>query len=238
VKWWFFEQRAYPSGIIPADARLRALQQIEQSRSTQIGTDDSATSAAPEPKDGPTWAAPILRDRRTRPRRQLAESPTSPLTPETIDHWLIGAAQGGIWETRDAGKHLDCSKRRSGLARHGGDCVRSQRSQDCLCRDLARPAFTSIAYGGVGVLKVRRCWRHLAISVLECGDGFLRPGSAISRWIPANPDVVIAATLGANGAGCGIMKSTDGRFTWSRKMSATPRIWKSIQGTSPANTQL
>jgi hypothetical protein len=35
---------------------------------------------------------------------------------------------------------------------------------------------------------------------------------------PANPDVVIAATLGANAAGCGIMKSTDGGLTWSRKL--------------------
>src|SRR6185295_16429260 len=60
-EWWFFEQRAYPSGIIPADARLQALQQIEQSRSTQIGTDGSATSAALETE---RWTnigpAPIL----------------------------------------------------------------------------------------------------------------------------------------------------------------------------------
>jgi len=41
-EWWFFQQRAYPSGIIPANARLQALQQIEQSRAAQQGRTPTA----------------------------------------------------------------------------------------------------------------------------------------------------------------------------------------------------
>ena len=103
-EWWFFQQRAYPSGIIPADARLRALQQIEQSRSTQVGTDDSATSASPGTE---RWTnigpAPILQGQTHPPSPTTGRVADIAVDPRNFDHWLIGAAQGGIWETRDAG---------------------------------------------------------------------------------------------------------------------------------------
>jgi hypothetical protein len=82
--------------VIPANARLRALQQIEQSRAAQQGTIPATLETARWVNIGP---APIL-DGPTPMSGRVADIAVD---PGDRGHWLIGAAQGGIWETRDAG---------------------------------------------------------------------------------------------------------------------------------------
>src|SRR5262249_25550176 len=92
--WWAFQQRAYPIGDIPLGAKVRALRQIEQVKTLQ---------AAPlAPVAGAAWftigPAPILGGRPVNGRvTAIAVDPGIP------SHWLIGGAQGGIWQTFDAG---------------------------------------------------------------------------------------------------------------------------------------
>jgi len=136
--------------------------------------------------------------------------------PRDFDHWLIGAAQGGIWETRDAGNTWTArSDDQVSLAM--GAIAFAPSDPRIVYAGTGEAAFTSIAYGGVGVLKSAdggATWQYLSSSA-----AWFSPAKFSDLKVdPANPDVVIAATLGANGAGCGIMKSTDGGLTWSRKM--------------------
>jgi photosystem II stability/assembly factor-like uncharacterized protein len=77
--------------------------------------------------------------------------------------------------------------------------------------------FTSIAYGGEGILKSTdggATWQYLSSSAAW----FSSAKFSDLKVDPANPDVVVAATIGADDPGCGIIKSTDGGRTWSRKL--------------------
>src|SRR5439155_27188224 len=93
--WWTFQQRAYPLGYIPKGALRRALREIEQTK--------ASLSSPSQLVQGDRWVnigpAPILGG---------DTSPTSPVSgrvgalavdPHDSNHWLLGAAQGGIGET-------------------------------------------------------------------------------------------------------------------------------------------
>src|SRR5207244_4020002 len=93
--WWGYQQRAYPLGEIPDGAQLSALQQIEQSK--------AALAATSQPVSGSTWVnigpAPILGGQvgRTGGTRAMSgRVATIAVHPTDPNHWLIGAAQGGI----------------------------------------------------------------------------------------------------------------------------------------------
>ncbi|MCI0748184.1 MAG: hypothetical protein L0Y58_22495, partial [Verrucomicrobia subdivision 3 bacterium] len=87
-------QRAFPLEEIPRGARLRALEQIEASKA------QAPAEAAFGPFEwfniGPN---PIMVGTVPNSGRVAAIA----VDPVDVDHWLIGAAQGGIWETWNAG---------------------------------------------------------------------------------------------------------------------------------------
>lgn len=99
---WMFEQRAYPFGSIPADARRKALAEVGRFRaaSNAVGSDTSGASLwrsiGPEPvqTDWP-WGAATGRV------KALA---VSPVDPEIV---LAGSSSGGIWRSTDGGRNFD-----------------------------------------------------------------------------------------------------------------------------------
>lgn len=93
---WMFRQRAYPLGYIPPGARDQALQKIELSKaSNPAATTDVWTSIGPAPVTG-SGQIPGFRAASGRVASVAVD-------PANAAHWLLGAAQGGIWETTDAG---------------------------------------------------------------------------------------------------------------------------------------
>ncbi len=111
---WFFHQRAYPLGHIPADARLKALQQVEQMRRTKGVYMDRFAAAArarvpsfqnitPNASTwtpiGPQPTASSFFGNVSGRVNALAVDPCD-ASGNTI---YLGAAQGGVWKTTNAG---------------------------------------------------------------------------------------------------------------------------------------
>ncbi len=95
-----YRQRAYPLGFLPPGARARALAQTRQA---------DALSPKPYGLSVSLWynigPAPITQSAYGGPAGlcsgRVAALAVDPLDP--TNRWLIGAAQGGIWETSDGG---------------------------------------------------------------------------------------------------------------------------------------
>src|ERR1051326_3354982 len=101
LQWEFdYQQRAYPLGFIPEDASARARQQIQQAKSR-------ISRHGPVLGGGPQWVsigpAPIVNGQITPPGPVSGRVTCIAVDPGNTARWLIGAAQGGIWETRNSG---------------------------------------------------------------------------------------------------------------------------------------
>ena len=96
------KQRAFPLEQIPAGAFQRAFQQIQQAEAQNAispkggGSTYQWFNIGPAPIQNSTYCASGMCSGRV---TAIAVDPIDP-----SHHWLIGTAQGGIWETKDAGK--------------------------------------------------------------------------------------------------------------------------------------
>ncbi|MGH9732272.1 MAG: IPT/TIG domain-containing protein [Candidatus Acidiferrales bacterium] len=111
---WFFRQRAFPLGHIPADARLKALEQVKQMRRTKGVFMNRFAAAASErvpafqnitlsqsqwTSIGPQPTASSFFGNVSGRVTALVVDPCD-VTGKTI---YVGAAQGGVWKTTDDG---------------------------------------------------------------------------------------------------------------------------------------
>ncbi len=101
---WFYEQRAYPLGHIPAGARLRAVERVrdmERRRSRRA----ASGLLSPSLTSGPwTFIGPKPADSREPTSGAWAgRTAAVAVDPTHLDTIYIGGAQGGIWKTTDGG---------------------------------------------------------------------------------------------------------------------------------------
>ena len=202
----YFEERAYPFGTIPADARRRALAEATR-RQPEIGTDGAATEAAtPKWRSlGPTpvqtafsWGAASGRI------KALAISPANPTLI------LAGSSSGGVWRSTDAGatfvpvsdSHVDLSIGAIAFAPSDPNIVYAAMGSDFL---------------GTGVLRsddAGATWRHVS------GPTFSQRGVSLRAVVDAsNPNRLWVAQTLRQGAGStdvatGVLRSEDGGVTW------------------------
>ena len=111
---WFFRQRAFPLGHIPADARIKAFQQVEQMRQTK-GVFVNRFVAAARAKFPVTQTIPINGSAWTSIGPQPTASSFFGNVSGRVNALVIdpcdatgntiyaGAAQGGVWKTIDGG---------------------------------------------------------------------------------------------------------------------------------------
>jgi hypothetical protein len=96
------KQRAFPIGFIPADARMKALEQkaaLGAAQGTQAPFNASWISIGPQPTL-PGTGSPSVSNGKTSGRvSAIAVDPTD-ATGNTV---FIGGAQGGVWKTTDGG---------------------------------------------------------------------------------------------------------------------------------------
>jgi photosystem II stability/assembly factor-like uncharacterized protein len=212
--WWVFQQRAYPLRHIPEGAQMRALRQ----------TRDAHTAAV----DGDRWInigpAPILA------WRPLSGRVTSiAVDPGDNSHWLIGGAQGGVWETRDNGATwIPKTDDQASLAI--GAVAFAPSDARIIYVGTGEPEFFNGAYAGQGVLKstdAGTTWELLATAT------FARTSFSDIKAHPTDPSIVMAATTrGAAGRFAmvlpeelsaapprGVFKSVDGGATWSQRLN-------------------
>jgi len=112
---WFYNQRAFPLGRIPAGARVNALRQLDQMlvREGKLVRKPDGTIAAPAPPEGAA-AAPAVN-----PWTSIGPQPTTSIIsavgsvsgrvtaiavdPKNSSIVYLGGAQGGVWMTTDGG---------------------------------------------------------------------------------------------------------------------------------------
>jgi hypothetical protein len=216
--WWAFQQRAYPLGHIPAGAQMRALRQTRAARAARVSSAGGAAAG------GDRWIgigpAPIVDIRPVSGR--IA---TIAVDPGNQQHWLIGAAQGGIWETHDAGTTW-APKTDDVASLAMGKIAFAPSASEIIYAGTGESVVGASPYGGAGLLKsmdAGATWQLLAASTFS--------GAAFSglQVDPTNARIVVAATrVGFFGHRkrlelpvpplTGIFKSVDGGATWSNTL--------------------
>jgi photosystem II stability/assembly factor-like uncharacterized protein len=215
-RWlWEYQQRAYPLDHIPEKAKHRAFQLTQQAKAAAALTQQAFASSewenlGPKPivnGPTPTGFSPAA--------GRVADVAVDPID---ANHWLIAAAQGGIWETLDGG--FTWSPRINDQPTQAmGAIAFAPSNRDIVYAGTGEAVFSGDAYGGAGVLKSTdrgASWHLLATST------FSRLSFSDIKVAPTTPNVVMAAVArnGASGSTGqpGIYKSTDGGVSWSRKL--------------------
>jgi hypothetical protein len=111
---WFYKQRSSANGHIPAGARLKAFQHMQRMMEAEgklvrhaDGTYSAASALTPQALTTPTWTpigpAPTTGGSFSPTSGRVTTIAVDPSDP-TGNTVLIGAAQGGIWRSIDAGQ--------------------------------------------------------------------------------------------------------------------------------------
>ncbi len=144
--------------------------------------------------------------------------------PGNPNHWLIGAAEGGVWATVNAGTTwIPLTDDQASLAM--GAITFAPSNPNIVYAGTGERSGGVGSYAGAGLLKSMdggRTWQLLAASTFA-GASFSR-----IRVDPTNPAILVATT-GQGSVGIdpslmppsvpprGIFKSTDGGVNWSQK---------------------
>jgi photosystem II stability/assembly factor-like uncharacterized protein len=145
--------------------------------------------------------------------------------PADPNHWLVGAAQGGVWDTRDAG--ATWQPRTDGQPSLAiGAIAFSPTSPGVVYAGTGEANFCSFCYAGAGMLRSNdsgSSWTVVNTST------FARASVKAILVDPSDPDVVVAGTArGYAGRDLGpvvspplygIQRSTDGGRTWTRALT-------------------
>ena len=228
-RWeWAFQQRAYPLNEIPAGAMERAERQLRawKGRFLQLGL---------QPTPG-RWAnigpAPITGGQTLNPPEPNQPRPVSgrvsdiAVDPTNPDHWLIGGAQGGVWETRNAGATwTPLTDAQASLAI--GAVAFAPSNPQIIYAGTGEAPLGGLPYAGAGVLKSTdggRTWQLLEMAKFA-GISF-----SDLKVDPKNPQIALAALSAIpDGFGAtkppgmippgGVFKTKDGGANWDRTLA-------------------
>jgi hypothetical protein len=218
---WEYQARALPGDRIPHGARLRAWEHLQEWKlqhkprlSTNSGPDELWVSIGPAPINLSDCTGCGIAGRTT----------CIAVNPSDTNHWYLGGAQGGVWETRDAGNvWRPLTDDQASLAM--GALAIARSNPQILYAGTGEPNNSIDSYAGAGLLKSTDggvTWQLLGANVFA-GESF----SAITVD-PKNPDILLAATkTGIAGRGqtfvpdappTGVFRSTDGGVTWTQTL--------------------
>jgi photosystem II stability/assembly factor-like uncharacterized protein len=194
---WFFMQRAYPSGEVPAEKYFDAVQQAQQMRRM-----NRSSSTNPWVLRGPTNIGGRISD--------IEMSPTS------FDTIYAGVASGGVFKSVDGGISWFPIFDETGVMSIGDIAVDPVNPNNVYVgTGEVNGGGGSVTYGGNGVYKSvdgGQNWVHLGLEATEY----------ISRIIidPQNPQRIYLGAMGklfGKNPDRGLYKSTDGGNTWVNK---------------------
>jgi photosystem II stability/assembly factor-like uncharacterized protein len=203
-------------GEAPADARERALQGLPAFKLRAVATPAPRwVNIGPAPIVGgtpdTTWTA------RPRSGRVAAVA----VDPSNSQHWLIGAAGGGIWETRDGGQSWAPRTDDQPVLTLGAIAF-APSAPKTVYAGTGEAVFSVDAYEGHGVLRSTdggATWTHLASTTAI----FLNKGFSDLAVDPTNSGIVIAAVAKAQlprptARASGIYKTVNGGRSWELKL--------------------
>ena len=211
-RWYWFYQRRASRGqrILPGTLR-RAARQLERARELQRAAQSQMPGQAAV-DDAERWVSigptPIDVAGRT---YYAGRTAAVAVDPGDASHWLIGAAQGGIWETADAGKTWE--SRTDGLeSLASGAIAFSSSHPGVVYAGTGESTFSGTSYGGLGLLKSLdggSSWSFVH------RDSFSGRGISEIRIHPDNPDILLVTSVSAvspvpESSSVGIYRSQDG----------------------------
>jgi uncharacterized protein (TIGR03437 family) len=206
---WFYNQRSYPSGRIPAGARLKAIAEIEQldraaralrqQSVTAVNSGAAAldaanwTSIGPQPTEDPYFG--IVAGRVN----------SIGIDPRDTNTVYIGAAEGGVWKTKDGGATwTPLTDSQPSLAM--GAIALDPSNPDIVYVGTGEENFNADAYYGAGILKstdAGATWTNIVGPFLQAYIG----GLAVH---PSNGQILLCS------ADTGIWRSADGGASWAQ----------------------
>lgn len=146
--------------------------------------------------------------------------------PRNPNHWLAGAATGGIWTTRDAGETWTSNTDALPSLAIGAIAF-APSNPEIVYAGTGEANFSRDARAGVGILKSLDGGTNWT---LGSAAALSRASVAVIRVSPTNPNIVLAGTARGAGNGryseivlgstplFGVLRSMDGGATWSRTL--------------------
>ncbi|MGH9834598.1 MAG: hypothetical protein ACRD9Y_16400 [Blastocatellia bacterium] len=238
---WFYAQRAYPLNAIPHAARMRAIEQLELEEA-RLKARHAATSGEIDPAQSLAWVplgpAPIGQGQTFGTPRVAVSGRVSTVvfdpgyngsSNQTV---YLGAAQGGVWRSRDNGATwTPLTDDQPSLAM--GAIAIDPTNPNIIYAGTGEAHFSGDSYYGAGLLKSAdggATWMQITgpISASEPKQpAFLNAAFHALVIDPAAPSTLYAATAtglisSASGSTTippligdrGVWKSTDGGLTW------------------------
>jgi photosystem II stability/assembly factor-like uncharacterized protein len=233
---WFYRQRAFPLGRIPAGARQKALEQMEEMRRRESGrtstaaprealaaagnVDPSWTPIGPQPVESASFF--VVSGRVT----ALAVNPQNP------KNVYLGAAEGGVWLTTDGGMtwkpltDFQASLAVGSIALDPTTCT----STGCntIYVGTGEENFAGDSYYGAGILKSTdggNTWAQLGQSTFVGPINSFVGGAHIGSLAiqPNKPQVLLAGVQklirADTGTSSGVYRSPDGGQSWMQVIS-------------------
>jgi photosystem II stability/assembly factor-like uncharacterized protein len=217
---WLHQQRALPSGEIPAGARERALKQIKQSKEKR----GFSAASAPAERWVNIGPAPMLGFPVTVPHATSGRVADIAVDPLDTNHWLIAAAQGGIWETRNGGGNWrPLTDDQPSLAM--GAITYAPSDPNVIYAGTGEAVFTGDSFVGAGLLKSvdgGQTWHllganqfaHTSFSEIKVHAGDANRLVVATAWGSAGRGFTIPL-----GAPTGIHTSDDGGTNWMLRLA-------------------
>ncbi len=237
---WFYAQRAYPLNAIPNAARMRAIEQLELEEA-RLKARHAALFGETDPAQSPAWVplgpAPIGQGQTFGNPRVAVSGRVSTVvfdpgyngsSNQTV---YLGAAQGGVWRSRDNGATwTPLTDDQPSLAM--GAIAIDPANPNIIYAGTGEAHFTGDSYYGAGLLKSTDggvTWTQITgpVSASEPRQpAFLNAAFQTLIIDPTTPSTLYAATTfgfvsSATGGTYfpplgdrGVWKSTDGGVTW------------------------
>src|SRR5215469_7474769 len=214
LRWqWFYEQRAFPRSTIPKGAYLNSLRQLDSMWAKMSAKSPAATLkwqlVGPRPLDCSLCGSGPFSGR-------VTALVVDPLDSSTV---YLGAAEGGVWKTSDAGKKwTPLTDRQPSLAT--GSIAVDPLNHLNVYVGTGEDNFNGDSYYGEGILKSTdggATWKQLCGTF--CGTQTTNGGARIGGLAvdPNNSNVILAAVDWgySGGNGDGVYRSTDGGRKWT-----------------------
>ncbi len=209
---YFFKPRAFPFGIFPLDWRGKALEHVRKNRpkiEARLATGFTAIGPAPI-NNGQTFG------QRSRVTGRVTSLAIDPRQPSTV---YLGAAQGGVWRTTDAGINWQ-PMTDNAPTQAVGALVLDPSDSNIIYVGTGEGNLSGDSFFGMGILKSTdkgQTWANLA---KETFLGLSFSNLVIDR---NSPNILYASIATGVGAGFarnpsagvpGVYKSTDSGVSW------------------------
>ncbi len=215
---WFYSQREYPVGQIPAGARLKGIADIHNiqrtvraRRQTASATGNSLSASLAATLDAANWTSIGPRPTDGGSTYVTAGRVNAvAVDPRDNNTVYIGAAEGGVWKTTDGGvSWTPLTDNQASLA--SGAIAIDPTHPDTVYVGTGEENFAQDSYYGAGILKstdAGTTWTNIVGPFLRATIGAL----AIS---PKGSNVLLCSS------NLGIYRSSDGAATWTSVLAGT-----------------